>query len=162
MIAGRAASTVVKAIADAAVAFASRDRGGSEWLDLDVVADVTISVCGQRIARGSGAWSAEWPGEQMIEIRFRRPTTVSRLRVVSTEVEQSRTQEMTIWASLRRGERHREILRQQFNFRPGGATAHVEECVLQLEDVSALHLRVVPSLDGRRAVARVSELHVAA
>jgi hypothetical protein len=69
---------------------------------------------------------------------------------------------MTIWASLRRGERHREVLRQQFNFSPGGATEQVEEYVVQLEDVSALQVRIVPSIDGRRAVARVSELHVAA
>ena len=96
----------------------------------------------------------------MIEIRFRRPTTVSRVRVVS-RAEQSRTQELTIWASLRRGERHREVLRQQFDFRPG-ATEHAQEYVMQLEDVSALQVRIVPSIDGRPAAACVTELQVAA
>ena len=132
------------------------------WLDLDVLADVTILVGGQRVARSLRAWCADCPGEQMIEIRFRHPTTVSRLRVVSWAPEQSRTQEMAVWASSHRGERHREVLRQQFTFSPAGATQNVEEYALQLEDVSALQVRIVPSVDGQRAVARVTELHVAA
>ena len=131
------------------------------WLDLEALADVTITVGGERVARSPHGWSADRPGEQMIEIRFRHSTSVSRLRVVSWEVDQSRTQEMTIWACLRRGEGHREVLRHRFTFRPG-ATAQVEEYALQLTEVSALQLRIVPCIDGRRAVARVSELRVAA
>ena len=131
------------------------------WLDLEALAAVTITVGGERVARSAHGWSADCPGEQMIEIRFRHSTSVSRLRVVSREVDQSRTQEMTIWACLRRGEGHREVLRQRFSFRPG-ATAQVEEYALQLTEVSALQVRIVPCIDGRRAVARVSELRVAA
>jgi hypothetical protein len=59
------------------------------------------------------------------------------------------------------GERHREVLRQQFNFSPNGAREAVEEYALQLEDVSTIQLQIVPSIDGRPAVARVSELRVA-
>ena len=139
------------------------DAGADErWLDLEAVADVTITVGGERVARSPHAWSADCPGEQMIEIRFRHATPVSRLRVVSWELDQSRTQEMTIWACLRRGERHREVLRQRFSFRPGGATAQVEEYAVQLTEVSALQVRIVPCIEGRRVVARVSELRVAA
>jgi hypothetical protein len=97
----------------------------------------------------------------MIEIRFHHRTPVRRLRVVSSEVKESRTQEMTVWVSLRGGERHLEVLRQQFNFSPNGATEEVENCTLQLEDVSTIQLRIVPSIDGRPVVARVSELRVA-
>ena len=131
------------------------------WLDREALADVTIIVGGERVARSPHGWSADCPGEQMIEIRFRHSTSVSRLRVVSWEVDQSRTQEMTIWACLRRGEGHREVMRQRFTFRPGGATAQVEEYALQLTEVSALQVRIVPCIDGRRAVARVSELRIA-
>ena len=134
----------------------------NRWLDLDVLADVTIIAGGTRVARSPGRWSSDCPGEQMIEIRFRHPTTVSRLRLVSCEAEQSRTQKLAIWASSRRGERHREVLRQQVDFSPSGAREHVEEYALQLEDVSVLQVRIVPSIDGQRAVARISELHVAA
>jgi hypothetical protein len=62
---------------------------------------------------------------------------------------------------LKRGERHREVLRQQFNFSPNGATEEIEEYVLELDDVSALQLRIVPSVDGRLAIAHVRELRVA-
>ena len=132
-----------------------------KWLDLDVLADVTIVAGGRRVDRSLGVWSADCPGEQVIEIRFHHPTPVSRMRVVSSEIERSRTQETTIWASLDRGERHREVLRQQFNFSPNGATKEIEEYALQLEDVSAIQLRIVPSIDGEPAVARVTELRVA-
>lgn len=46
-------------------------------------------------------------------------------------------------------------------FRPDGATEEVEEYALQLEDVSTIQLRIVPSIDGQPAVVRVSELRVA-
>jgi hypothetical protein len=132
-----------------------------QWLDLDAVADVTIVAGGRRAPRNPPAWTADCSGEQLIEVRFRQPTPVSHLRVTCSEFEQSRTQEMTIWASLHRGEQHREVLRQQFNFSPDGATQEVEEYALQLEAVSAIQLRIVPSIDGRLAVARVKELRLA-
>jgi hypothetical protein len=140
---------------------APRETTDIQWLDLDAVADVTIVAGGRRVARLPRAWSADCPGEQIIEVRFHHPTPVRRLRVVSSEVEQARTQEMTIWASSHRGERHRELLRQQFNFSPNGATEEVEDYALQLDDVSAIQLRIVPSIDGRPAVARVSEMRIA-
>lgn len=145
----------------ASSATAASRTAGTRWLDLDALADVTIVAAGRRAPRNSHTWLADCPGEQLIEIRFRHPMSVSRVRVVSCETDQSRTQEITIWASLRRGERHREVLRQQFNFSPGEATEQVEEYALQLEEVSALHVRIVPCVNGRRAVARVSELRVA-
>lgn len=145
---------------------ARRGMGRSEtqdvqWLDLDAVADVTIVSAARRVARARPFWSADSPGEQTIEIHFHHRTSVRRLRVVSSEVEQARTQEMTISASLHGGERHRELARQQFNFSPNGATVEVEEYAVQLDDVSTIQLRIVPSIDGRLAVARVSELRVA-
>ena len=133
-----------------------------EWLDLETRAAVTITARGERLVRARSLWSAACPGEQMIEIRFHHPTPVRRLRVVTTETEQSRTQEMSVWVSLHRGERHHHVLRQQFNFSPDGATEDVEEYTLDLEDVSVIQLRIVPSVDGRPATARVSELRVAA
>jgi hypothetical protein len=94
-------------------------------------------------------------------VQFREPTAVSRLKVVCSEHEQSRTQEMTVWASVHRGEEHHEVLRQQFNFSPDGATEEVEEYSLNLHAVSAIHLRIIPSVDGAPAVVRVNELRLA-
>ena len=137
------------------------DEDDIEWLDLDEVAVVTIVSGGRQMPRPSGIWSINAPGEQLIEIRFHEPTYVSHLRLVSSEIEQERTQEISVWASLNRGEQHRELLRQRFNFSPNGATEEIEEYAARLEDVSAIQLRVVPSIDGRRAVARVGGVWVA-
>jgi hypothetical protein len=131
------------------------------WLDLAAIADVTVVVGGRRVERSRGEWTAESPGEQLIEVRFHHPTSVGRVRVVSWEFEQSRTQEVTIWASMHRGEQHREVVRQRFTFSASGLTEDVEEYALRLEGVSALQLRIVPSVDGRAAVARVREVRVA-
>ena len=138
------------------------DTADIQWLDVDAIADVSIMSAGRRVARVPPRWSNDSPGEQMIEIHFHERTSLRRVRIVSSEREQSRTQEMTIWASLHGGERHREVVRQQFNFSPDGATEEVEEYPLELEDVSTLQVRIVPSIDGRRAVARVTELRLAA
>ena len=134
---------------------------GTRWLDLDAVADVAIVAGGRRVCRAPGLWTAPTPHEQVIEIRFHRRTPVRRLRVVSSEVNQSRTQQMTIWVSLRGGEQHCEVLRQQFTFSPHGATEAVEEYILELDEVSRIQVQIVPSIDGRPAVAQVSELRVA-
>ena len=131
------------------------------WLDLDALATVTIVVGRRHVVPGHGRWSADSPGEQLIDVRFHQPTSVGRLRVVSSEGEQARTQELTIWASLRRGEQHREVLRRLFTFNPHGATEEVEEHTLQLEGVSAIQVRIVPCVDGSPAVAHVRELRIA-
>jgi hypothetical protein len=137
------------------------DEDDIEWLDLDEVAVVTIVSGGRQMPRPSGIWSINAPGEQLIEIRFHEPTSVSHLRLISSEIEQDRTQEITVWASLNRGEQHRELLRQQFNFSPNGATEEIEEYAPRLAAVSAIQLRVVPSIDGRKAVARIGGVWVA-
>jgi len=137
------------------------DYDDIEWLDPELIADVAIVCRGRRIARPRGVWSGDSPGEQMIEMRFHDPMFVRLLRIISSEPEQSRTQEMTVWASLHRGEQHREVVRQRFNFSPLGATEEIEEYIVQLEDVSAIQLRIVPSIDGRCAVARVDGVWLA-
>lgn len=130
------------------------------WTDIRAVADVTITAGGRRVAPAPSMWTADTPGEQLIDVRFQQPTNVRRIRIVSSETERSRTQEMTIWASLLRGERHREVLRQQFNFSPRGATLQVEDYSLELNDVSSIQVRIVPSIDGSPAIACVTELQI--
>ena len=142
-------------------AVAPSPAGKVPWLDIRAVADVTMTVGGRRVAPAPSAWTADTPGEQLIDVRFQHPTAVRRIRLVSSETEHSRTQEMTIWASLLRGERHREVLRQQFNFTPHGATLQVEDYGLELNDVSSIQVRIVPSIDGAPAIACVKELQIA-
>lgn len=131
-----------------------------DWLDLDTRATVTITARGERLPRVRPLWSAECPGEQLIEIRFRHPTAVRRLRIVTTEAEQSRTQELIVSVSVHRGERH-HVLQQRFTFSPDHATEETQDYALELDEVSAIRVRIVPSVDGYAATARVRELRVA-
>ena len=140
---------------------ADEEPGGVKWLNLDKAASVTVVAGGRRMPRATGLWSAACTGEQVIEIRFRRPTSLRYLRVTSSESSCERTQEMTVWASLHRGEQHREVLRQQFNFSPRGAVTEIEQYALRLDDVSQLVLRITPSIEGASAVARVDDLRIA-
>jgi hypothetical protein len=109
-----------------------------------------------------GAWSAEHAGEHTIDIQFHAPITLRRLRVVFEETALSRTQELTVWATLYRGERHKEVVRRTFNFSPTGATREVTDHACTLEGVSAIQLRIVPDVDGRPGRAVISSLQLVA
>ena len=106
-------------------------------------------------------WRASRAGEQVIRVAFRQPATLSRVRLVLTESSIERTQEFTLSWSSHRGETHREIVRQQFNFSPSGATREVEEYEVALADVVWLELRIVPDIRGGDAHAAVEEFRIA-
>jgi hypothetical protein len=106
-------------------------------------------------------WLASTAGEQVLRVAFRRPTTLTRVRLVFTESSLERTQEFTLSWSSHRGETHREIVRQQFNFSPAGATREIEEYEVTLPDATWLELRIVPDIRGGDAHAAVSEFRIA-
>lgn len=134
----------------------------TQWARISDVAQVTAtSRTGQRSANLVFPWTADEPGEQTIEVRFQAPMSITRIRLVFSDRQQARTQEFTVWASIHRGERHREVVRQQFNFSPAGATEQIEEYALDLTGVEAIQIRLVPSIDGRAVRASVDELCLA-
>ena len=141
---------------------------GADWLDVPRVATVRASS-GQKAhpveaafaLKNPPGWRASRPGEQVICVTFRRPTTLRRVRVVFTETAVERTQEFTLRWSSHRGETHREILRQQFNFAPAGATQEIEEYEVALPDVGWLELRIVPDVRGGDALAGLAEFRLA-
>lgn len=102
-------------------------------------------------------WRASAPGEQVIRVRFREPRSLSRIRLVFVEEEHQRTQQFTLRCSFHRGETHRDIVRQKFNFSPSGATRETEEYRVDLHDVGELDLRIVPDITGRAAIAALAE-----
>jgi hypothetical protein len=106
-------------------------------------------------------WRAAKPGPQVIEIRFKEVRHVRHIRLVIVDPDQARTQEFTLSWSSRRGEQHRTIVRQQFNFSPTGATTEVEDYQVDLPAAKVLQLRIVPDINGTPAVARVTEFLVA-
>lgn len=106
-------------------------------------------------------WRAARPGPQVIRLQFIQPQNLTRLRLVFRDRDQSRTQEFTLrWLAAGEEEFH-DILRQQFNFDPAGATEEVEEYAVSLREASALELRIVPSISGGASCATLAEFRVA-
>jgi hypothetical protein len=139
-----------------------------EWLHLDAIARIEASSqdtehpVGHALVSGRATeWRASQPGAQLIQVRFHEPRHVRRIRLVIADPDQTRTQEFTITWSSHRGERHRMVVRQQFNFSPFGATTEVEDYQVDLPGAAALELRIVPDVNGGGAVARLAELLVA-
>ena len=138
------------------------------WLDVTRIARVQASSAERThpieaavLAAGEAGWRASRPGEQVIRVAFRRPTSLRRIRLVFTERSIERTQEFTLSWSSHRGETHREIVRQQFNFSPAGATREVEEYEVELPDVAWLEMRIVPDMRGGEAHATIAEFRIA-
>lgn len=139
------------------------DPSRTAWTDLEKVARSTlVAKGGGRRLVTHGAWSAEHVGEHTIDIQFHAPVTLRRLRVVFEETAVARTQELTIWATLCRGEQHKEVVRRTFTFSPTGATRNVTDHACTLEDVSAIQLRIVPDIDGRPGRALIASLQLVA
>lgn len=138
------------------------------WLDVTRVARVQASSAERNRpietafqSAGDAGWRASRAGEQVIRVAFRQPATLTRVRLVFTESSIERTQEFTLSWSSHRGETHREIVRQQFNFSPSGATREIEEYEVALPDVAWLELRIVPDIRGGDAHAAVEEFRIA-
>jgi hypothetical protein len=105
-------------------------------------------------------WRATEAGPQTIRIVFDRPHALRRIRLVFDEPELARTQELVLrWSPD--GQSFREVVRQQWNFSPAGATREVEDYRVDLATVKVLALDIVPSIGGGRAVASLTELRLA-
>jgi len=138
-----------------------------EWLGLDAVADVEVSsedpdfpiesVLG---SIGPG-WRASEPGEQSIRIVFDRLRSLRRIRLKFSENEHERTQEFTLRAAAVPGGPFREIVRQQWNFSPHGATSEIEDYLVNLVNVLILELRLRPDVSRDEARATLDHLQVA-
>jgi hypothetical protein len=138
------------------------------WLDIERWAQVEItseevdfSIESALIPNTGPGWRAARPGEQTIRLLFDEPLRLRRLHLVFNEYEQARTQEFVLRWSLDRGQSYREILRQQYNFSPPGATREVEDYEIDLDGVTVLEMRIVPDISGGSAVASLTQLRVA-
>ncbi len=52
-------------------------------------------------------------------------------------------------------------MRQQYHFSPSGATEEIEEYRVELEDVVALEVTIVPNISGGDVYASLAELRLA-
>jgi F5/8 type C domain len=126
-------------IADcAAIAYTSEDPAHPVEHMLD-------GCCGP----GAPRWMSARPDTtEHIVIEFDRPQTISGLVYEVEETTRERTQEVRVEASEDGGQSYRQILVQEYNFSPGGATYQREEQHFNLRQVTHLRLTIVPNKSG--------------
>jgi hypothetical protein len=147
-----------------------RDVAAAEpgWMDLERLAQVEITsedvdhpIESALIPGAGSGWRAAQPGEQTIRLLFNEPLRLIRIHLVFQEDEQERTQEFVLRWSPDGGQSYREIVRQQYNFSPPETAREVEDYDVDLDNVTALELRIVPDISGGSARASLAQLRVA-
>ena len=133
-----------------------------DWLDLEGLAQVEVTsedeaypIEGALLPAQGRGWRAAHPGAQTIRLLFDLPLRLSRIHLLFKETDQERTQEFVLRWSPDGGRSFQEIVRQQWNFSPQGATSEAEEYRADLSGVTALELMIIPDLNGG-ATARAS------
>ena len=85
---------------------------------------------------------------QTLVIEFDRPRSISRLHYEVAEPAAERTQEIRIEASMDAGNSYQQVLAQDYNFSPRGASFQVEDLRVNLSQVTHLRLTIVPNKQG--------------
>jgi hypothetical protein len=137
-----------------------------QWLDLERISVVEVTsedpnfpIESAFAGEGRG-WRAADKGNQVIRIVFDTPTKLQRIRLEFFDTEAERTQEFTLrWAPA--GQALREIVRQQWNFSPLGATSEVEDYRVNLDRVSVLELTLRPDLQPNSGLASLAAWRLA-
>ncbi len=105
-------------------------------------------------ARG---WRAGRTGPQTIRLVFDEPQRLRRIWLRFSERDVERTQQFTLrWFSEENGS-PQEIVRQQWNFSPGGSSTEIEDYKLVLERVRILELIIDPDLGEGQAMATLAD-----
>ena len=140
-----------------------------DYLDLEHLAQVEISSEYQEhpiesaFVEGSESyWRAALPGEQTIRLVFDQPQTIKHIFLLFDEQEQSRTQEFVLLWRMENEDFFREILRQQFHFSPPHSAQETENYTVDLKQLKALELRIIPDISGGGACAKLSRLRLSA
>lgn len=139
-----------------------------DWLNVEGIAEVEVTSedaahpieSALLLGDGSG-WHAAEPGEQTIRLLFDPPQRLRRIRLKFMETGVERTQEYVLRWSADGGRSFREIVRQQWNFSPRGATAETEDHLVELPSVTVLELSIVPDIGGGEARASLTQLRLA-
>ncbi len=138
------------------------------WLDLDRAAEVEITsedaahpIESALLPGRSSGWRATEPGEQTIRLLFAHPQRLRRIWLEFVEPATERTQEFVLRWSQDGGQSFREIVRQQWNFSPQGATRETEDHHVDLSGVTVLELSIIPDISGGNARASLAWLRLA-
>jgi len=139
-----------------------------DWLDLEKLADVEVTsedaahpIESALLPGQTSGWRAAGPGAQTIRLLFASPQRLRRIRLSFVETARERLQEYVLRWSPDGGKSFRELVRQQWNFSPQGATAETEDHRVELPAVTVLELNIVPDKSGGDAVASLAEMRLA-
>lgn len=141
---------------------------GQVWLDMEhrALVEVTSEENGYPIESAlvggeNRGWRAANRGTQTIRLIFDEPQKLRHIRLVFEDSENIRTQEFVLRWSPDRGNSFREIVRQQWNFSPPDSIRETEDYAVELSDVTALELTIVPDKSGGLAQASLASLRLA-
>ena len=136
-------------------------RRGRDAGEIDIAGGATIAYSSEDLAKpvehlldghsGPGAtrWISARPDTiQHIVVEFDRPEAVSRLVYEVEETMRERTQEVHVEVSEDGARSYRQILVQEYNFSPAGATYQREEQRFNLGKITHLRLTIVPNKNG--------------
>jgi hypothetical protein len=129
--------------------------------EIDIAGSATVSYSSEDPAHPvehlldgqSGPGATRWMSARAdtiehIVLEFDRPQTISRLVYEVEEPARERTQEVRVEVSEDGGRSYRQIVVQEYNFSPGGATYQREELRFNLRGVTHLRLTIVPHKSG--------------
>ena len=136
-------------------------------LDIEKLAQVEISSeCRDQpiefafLEGNKVGWKAANIGNQVIRLIFDDPQTIKRIVLLFDELEVARTQEFLLLWRMEKEVGYREILRQQFHFSPPLTTRQSEDYTVELNQVKALELRIIPDMSGIQCWAKLSKLRL--
>lgn len=139
-----------------------------DWLNIENLAEVELTSEDAEHpiefallpGRGSG-WRAAEPGKQTIRLLFEHPQRIRRIRLSFVESVMERTQEYVLRWSADGGQSFREVVRQQWNFSPKGATSQTEDYHVELTGLTVIELCITPDISGSNAYATLAQLRIA-
>jgi len=138
------------------------------WLNLERLAEVEITsedadhpIESALLPVRALGWRAAEPGKQTIRLLFDDPQRLQRIWLNFVETRTERTQEYVLRWSPDGGQSFREIVRQQWNFSPQGATSETEDLHVELPAVTVLELSIIPDISGGNAFASLAQLRLA-
>ena len=138
------------------------------WLDMEKLAVVEVTseedaypIESALLPHKVSGWRASELGKQTIRLIFDNPQMLQCIRLNFEEFDVERTQEYVLRWSPDGGQSYQEIIRQQWNFSPEGATSELEDYQVDLPAVTILELSINPDISDKNAIASLKQLQIA-
>jgi hypothetical protein len=136
------------------------------WLDIEELVEVEVSSEDEAhpvefalLPGSDSGWRAAGPGEQTIRLVFIHPQNIQRIMLEFVDTGMTRTQQYVLrWSA--EGGSLQEIVRQQWNFSPDGASSEIEHHHVALSAVKTLELTIIPDISGGNACASLKQLRI--